>query len=135
MEVIEDVYEGAIKIMNNTIDCNMSLTGFAEKPIGNEIIQINNEIARNQFCLTPHEFKVKIEKGSSFAPSVIDKVYKGAIKRIEQCWSSQQLYVLDFDSGENDISMLKKCEKLKLDIFHVYPSFSHTPEKPKFRVI
>lgn len=114
----------------------MSVTGFDNKPTGYHVAQQNNETARNVYYdLTPDEFKEKIEHGISFIPSVIDRVYKGAIKRIEQCWSYQGLFVLDFDDGEDDVSVLNKCNKLKLNLLQIYPSFSHTSTKPKFRVI
>ncbi|MBW3469068.1 hypothetical protein [Arthrospiribacter ruber] len=56
-------------------------------------------------------------------------------KRKSNNWIEQQVFTLEFDSGVTHNEILKKFESVGLTPNFYYPSFSDTPEHPKFKIV
>lgn len=60
---------------------------------------------------------------------------KPILRRKIICWSSQQLFCLDFDSGVSSVDTIKKIKEAGLSACLLYNTFSSTAEKEKYRVV
>lgn len=60
-------------------------------------------------------------------------VYMVGIK--QDGYISQDLLTLDFDDGIPVEETLKRCEMLQLKPYFGYYTFSHTPDKPRYRIV
>ena len=122
--------------MKKCIDCNLSKSHFSNKPTKVQVPVINNELATGQqYNLPINILKEKIEQGYTFTPALIATAYNGVISRIQESWTSQQLFALDIDDITNVPELINKCIKLGLKPFLVYRSFSWTPNNPKYRLL
>ncbi len=122
--------------MKKCIDCNLSKSHFSNKPTKVQVPVINNELATGQqYNLPINILKEKIEQGYTFTPALIATTYNGVISRIQESWTSQQLFALDIDDITNVPELINKCIKLGLKPFLVYRSFSWTPNNPKYRLL
>ncbi len=79
--------------------------------------------------LTIQELGQKISAGHTFASSV----FKGS--RCNKNWVMQQLFAVDIDQGLSVDEALSRCDELDLHPCIVYPSYNHTDESPRFRMI
>lgn len=84
--------------------------------------------------VSPKELISYIEQGYSVSPAVMDG--KGC--KAEN-WISQQLFMVDIDNDKDKPILtvekaLELCERYNLPPAFLYYSFSHTEQKPKFRL-
>ena len=84
--------------------------------------------------VSPKELISYIEQGYSVSPAVMDG--KGC--KAEN-WISQQIFMVDIDNDKDKPILtvekaLELCERYNLPPAFLYYSFSHTEQKPKFRL-
>lgn len=110
--------------------------GYSEKPKGKEIggIKIRTQSSEPKL-LTLREIANLIQTGHSFSPGILE----GGCSAIH--WTQQQLFPVDIDNEDvnSPILTIKKaldiCKECRISPVIYYKSFSHTEEKPKFRLI
>ena len=108
--------------------------GYTAKPkeyIADIKIRMQKSIPQD---LTPKEIVSYIQRGHSVSPAVMDG--KGC--KAEN-WISQQLFMVDIDNDKDKPILtvekaLELCERYNLPPAFLYYSFSHTEQKPKFRL-
>ena len=117
------------------IKLHVDIKNYDHKPTDN----IGEVKARLQKSTPPsvislEEVIKKVANGHAISPAVMSG---GA--RAEN-WTQQQLFCVDIDNDAEDIPVLvpeeaiKICAKNNLPVAFWYPTYSHTEEKPKFRL-
>ncbi len=107
-----------------------------QKPHGSIIGQIKKcvQSSKPKF-VTLKYLKYVIENGVTFSPGILE----GGLKA--ENWVRQQLFCVDIDNDEDNIPVMTVDDAMQVCIKHgikpilFYYSFSHTLEKPKFRLI
>lgn len=100
----------------------------SEKPTGNEIGKINNQLYTQSIAHDKLAYEVG-ECGCTFSPAI----YNG--KRRKENFIGQQLIALDFDNGVTFAEIKERAEHYRLPILFAYKTFSYTTEHEKFRVV
>lgn len=97
--------------------------------------EINKAVSTNRRHVTVGELATLLTQGCTFAPGVFRDG-----KRSEETWTQQQVFALDFDNDKPGNSLtpevfLRRCEALDVHPAFVYPSFSDSPQRRKFRAV
>lgn len=97
--------------------------------------KISLACASNRRKITVAALARRVSQGCSFAPGVFRDG-----KRSEETWTRQQVFALDFDNEKEENSLtpelfLRRCEALDIIPAFVYPSFSDSPDRRKFRAV
>lgn len=100
----------------------------SEKPTGNEIGKINNQLYTQSIAYDKLAYEVG-ECGCTFSPAI----YNG--KRRKEKFIGQQLIALDFDNGVAFSEIKNRAAHYRLPILFAYKTFSYTNEHEKFRVV
>ena len=69
-------------------------------------------------------------KSYTIAPAMFNKNYRN-----RENWASQSVYMLDFDNTITVDQVLDRFKEYGITPNYYYHTFSHTPEKPRFRVV
>ena len=101
---------------------------YSEKPTGNEIGKINNQLYTQSIAYDKLAYEVG-ECGCTFSPAI----YNG--KRRKENFIGQQLIALDFDNGVTFAEIKERAAHYRLPILFAYKTFSYTNEHEKFRVV
>ena len=101
---------------------------YQNKPQKNDVGRINNAIANGATEIDEDELIKAITSGQSWSPTTFNG------KRDREHFVEMSALVTDFDKGfENLDEILKRAEEQNLKFSFVHESFSHTPERPKYR--
>lgn len=102
-----------------------------KKPTGGGVAAINRRLNKdsNEVEVTQQELFDLLVEGQTVAPAK----YKG--RRKADNWTSQSVFMVDFDDGFSLDSVLKYSKENGLIPNFWYYTFSHTEEKPKFRFV
>lgn len=118
------------------IQCNIDTQRYTSKPLGAEIGGINNRLmySSSKVSVTLQELTEQLLDGCSFTPARLE-----GEKRSNKNWASQQVFILDIDNDKKGETLelrdiLNLCTQHDIKPFLVYPSFSYTEKKPKFRI-
>lgn len=107
---------------------------FNQKPKHQDICSLKPRLAaQNITQCTPEQFAEAILQGRTYNPGIL----QGGAKA--ENWIEQQLFCVDVDNNSDSSYLtvedaLKRCDEWELMPFLIYATFSHTEEKPKFRV-
>lgn len=86
-----------------------------------------------------HKYKCTIDKGEFIKEIGCGKSWSSCFSgsRSRKNWQYQQVFSADLDSGEFKTikEILTICPKYSITPFCIHPTFSHTEEEPKWRVI
>lgn len=99
------------------------------------IIKPRLQSEKNIKEVTVRELDEAIEQGKSISPAVM----RGGIRMDN--WSEQQVFMVDIDNDKEDTDILIEaealyiCQQYNLLPAFYYHSFSHTKEKPKYRLV
>jgi len=79
------------------------------------------------------EFMYAVERGQSYSPAVfVDS------RSTNDTWHGQRLFAIDIDNVDGSVlsmpGALDACRAYEIEPAFIYPTFSHTPEHPKFRI-
>ncbi len=123
-------------MIEETFVIQIDSVSYKEKPNGSEIGKIKTRTqGSTPSSLTIKEFSEIVQKGISFSPGILENGLKAAN------WKQQQIFCIDIDNEDNNEPILgvkqaiKICEDKDLPISMLYYSYSHTPQKPKFRLV
>lgn len=100
----------------------------SEKPTGNEIGKINNQLYTKSIAYDKLAYEVG-ECGCTFSPAI----YNG--KRRKENFIGQQLIALDFDNGVTFAEIKERAAHYRIPMLFAYKTFSYTTEHEKFRVV
>lgn len=122
------------KKQNNRVMVHIDPKGYSHKPSGAEVGAIKARLQKNanSSLITLEELAKKLETGHAISPGVM-----GGMSAKD--WNEQQLFLVDIDN-ENDEPLLSVnrakaiCDKYDIEPVFYYKTFSHTKEKPKFRI-
>lgn len=100
------------------------------------VAEINNRLASSPVDISIAELAAAIGRGQSFCCGYFNKpAADGKIYRRNECWTSQEVFGLDFDDGLTLDDFTETCIKYDIMPAIVYTTFSHTPNHHKFRAI
>ncbi len=122
---------------------NIGTTGYDHKPTQSETAAIVADLAapNAQRCVTLTELmRLVAEQGRPFTPALLSTPKQdGKLTKCNECFTSQQVFALDFDNkNEKIVSLsetLKRAAELDLIPFGAYYTPSSTPERPKYRLL
>lgn len=105
------------------------------KPENKDIAGIKKRLQDNSkpVSITVEELIHKLESGHSVSPAVMSGMTAAS-------WEEQQLFMVDIDNASNDTPVLALkqaidlCSKKGLPVAFYYFTFSHTTDKPKYRL-
>lgn len=123
------------------IKLNVDIHGYSNKPVDVDQKGINIRLAAGQREWTLKKLSTHIEQGCTFTPAYLNTHYPGSfkIRRKAECWTSQQLFALDFDNEPGkELSVrtaLERCQYYNLAPCIIYHSYSSTPNKEKYRLL
>lgn len=102
---------------------------YNNKPQKDEVGHINNGIANGATKVGELQLIKAITSGQSWSPTI----FKGGLRKREGFVAMSAL-VADFDDGFKSLDeILKRAKQHNLEFSFVHESFSHTPERPKYR--
>ena len=126
-----------VAALTEVVEIMMDETQLSAKPPRGDAAwpKISLACASNRCKITVAELASRVSKGCSFAPGVFR-----AGKRSAETWLRQQVFALDFDNEkpENCLTpelFLEHCGTLGVFPAFVYPSFSDSPDRRKFRAV
>lgn len=106
-----------------------------KKLVKQNVGAIKNRVQNSKpIVISADEFVKAIEDGKTFSPAIM----KGT-KRND--FIEQQIFPIDIDNNNENLPILQIqdainiCNKNNLPLAFYYPSFSHTEEKPKYRLV
>ncbi|KWX74832.1 hypothetical protein [Paenibacillus jilunlii] len=110
---------------------------FTAKPTKDQAGKIVNRITQHQASVTLELLAQAITEGRTHTPATFQPPYGtyGAARKNNECWSSQQIFELDFDEGLSVQQFMLLCNEYSIQPSIVYHTFSSSPEQEKFRVI
>ena len=112
------------------VQIHMHEQAYRSKPQKAEIAKISNTITEKKETMDVCDFaKAAGEEGRTFTPAVFDG------SRKKECFVSQQVYALDFDSGFTIEEFMERANKYNITPAFIYETFSSTEENPKFRAV
>lgn len=122
---------------------NIGTVGYGHKPAKSEIAEIVADLASlaaQRFVTLTELMQLVACEGRPFTPALLATPRQdGKLSKCNECFTSQQVFALDFDnSGEEIISLdntLQRAAELDLVPFGAYLTPSSTPERPKYRVL
>ena len=122
---------------------NIGTVGYDHKPTQKETSAIVVDLAtpKAQRCVTLTQLMQLVAgEGLPFTPALLATPKQdGNLSKRNECFTSQQVFALDFDnSGEQIVSLamtLKRAADLDLIPFGAYHTPSSTPERPKYRLL
>ena len=100
---------------------------FKQKPVKSDITAISGNF--KSVNVTLETLSNELSKGKTFCPAVFKDN-----KRENKSFLSQQIFGLDFDSGINETQVIDILKSYGINVNLFYNTFSHTAEKPKFRI-
>lgn len=117
-----------------------------KKPLGSKQGVITNRIANHPVDLSPEQLVKEIGKGRTIVPAFLSHSDTTKIKRNKECWTSQELLLIDFDNERKiegtkvkirDVTMTieNALEEFRNEALFIYTSFGHTDHHPKIRVV
>lgn len=125
------------KTTEDAVEVMLTTAALTSKPPKGDPLYgaISNACARNRWRGTVEELAGLLTKGCSFAPGVF-----ADNTRSNESWVQQQVFALDFDNSKegDDLTpedVLERCDELDIRPAFLYPSFSDTTEKRKFRAV
>lgn len=122
---------------------NVGSIGYDHKPDGGEVgavvANLSAETARVEVTL-PELLRLVTEEGRPFTPALLGTPRQdGSVTKCNECFSSQQVFALDFDNKASKIvsldTVLNQVAEMDLSAFGAYCTPSHTEAVPKFRVL
>lgn len=106
------------------------------KPTKAEGGAISARLQKNAVTITPGELKQAPVKGHAFTCAYFNTPdQNGEIRRANECWTSQQVFGLDFDYGMTMEEFIKISSKYKVRPIVAYTTYSHTDDAHKFRAL
>ena len=122
---------------------NVGSIGYDHKPNGCEVGAVVANLAEKhaKVEVTLRELLHLItEEGRPYTPALLDTPLKdGSIAKRNDCFTSQQIFALDFDNMGSEIvsleTTLNQSAELDLNAFGAYFTPSHTEATPKYRVL
>lgn len=114
-------------------NCNIDSVARSSKPTQDEIKVINNRVIKeeNFVQVSFDEFVKKVTlEGKSFVPAHFKNE-----RRLNSNWEYQFMFCLDIDHGETLQDALEVCKTYNLLPNLIYPTFSHTEESHRFRIV
>ena len=111
-------------------ECSLDDVKYKKKPSGKDAARITNSIGGNRVAVTEDELiDAIVFHGRSWSPSIFS-----GDKRCTETFIGMNALVLDFDKGFDSLDeILERAEANKLKFSFVHESFSHSPERPKYR--
>lgn len=111
-------------------ECSLDNVEYETKPSGKDAARITNSIGGNRVAVTEDELiDAIVFHGRSWSPSIFS-----GDKRCTETFIGMNALVLDFDKGFDSLDeILERAEANKLKFSFVHESFSHSPERPKYR--
>lgn len=107
---------------------------FTQKPTSNEVGGIKTRLQKDASpsIVTVEELAQKIRTGHSISPGIMAGMSA-------KDWKEQQLFLVDIDNEEAGPILRPKdakriCEEYSLSPAFYYQTFSHSKDKPKFRI-
>lgn len=109
---------------------------YRAKPAKREVGTISARLNKNPVVITVDELKQAPIKGHSFSCAYFNTpdTY-GEIRRANECWTSQQVFGLDFDYGMTMQEFVDIAAKYKVRPIVAYTTYSHTDDVHKFRAL
>ena len=101
-------------------------TLYNNKPSPTDTAAIQHRLSETEISLD--DLATKLSSGATFKPALLRGTKSSD-------WISQQIFALDFDGGTTIQEELDRCKQLNILPCFGYTSFSHTPEKHKFRLV
>ena len=125
------------------VQLNVGTTGYDHKPTKGETATIVANLATSeaQRCLTLTELMQLVAvEGRPFTPALLATPKQdGKLSKCNECFTSQQVFALDFDNPGQEIislpSTLKRATEMDLIPFGGYFTPSSTPDRPKYRIL
>lgn len=122
--------------MIEELKLHIDKVGFKDKEtVKQNVGTIKNRVQNsNPIVINVDEFIKAIEEGKTFSPAIM-KGTKGTD------FMEQQIFPIDIDNNNDKLPILQIqdaidiCNKNNLPLMLYYPSFSHTEEKPKYRLV
>lgn len=122
--------------MIKTIKLHIDSVGFKNKKLVKKNVGIIKKRVQQSkpIEINVDQFIEAIECGKTFSPAIM----KGT-KRND--FIEQQIFPIDIDNNNTNLAILQVqdainiCNKNNLPLAFYYPSFSHTEEKPKYRLV
>lgn len=122
------------KIQSNRVFVHIDPKGYDRKPSGAEVGAIKVRLQKNTHptLVTLERLAEEIETGHAVSPGAMGGTTAGD-------WNEQQLFLVDIDN-EDDAPLLSVkqakaiCAENGIEPVFYYKTFSHTKEKPKFRL-
>lgn len=122
--------------MIKTIKLHIDNVGYKNKKLVKQNVRaIKNRVQHSKpIVISADEFVKALEEGKTFSPAIM----KGTKK---SDFIEQQIFAIDIDNNNENLPILQIqdainiCNKNNLSLAFYYPSFSHTEEKPKYRLI
>lgn len=121
-----------------SIRLNLDSVGYKAKPTSDEVKAIRNRLSSQRTEITISELVKAIENGQTFTRAEMSGTSSDT-------WQSQQILLVDIDNTPRDKTpidhplipgeALKLCQSKGIEPTFIYPTFSNTPELPKFRVV
>jgi hypothetical protein len=110
---------------------------FTTKPTKDQAGKIVNRIAQHPTSMTLEQLAQVITEGRTHTPATFQQPHGtyGTVRKSNECWSSQQIFELDFDEGLSVQQFLLLCNEYSIQPSIVYHTFSSSPEQEKFRAI
>ena len=122
---------------------NVGSIGYDHKPNGCEVGAVVANLAEKhaRVEVTLRELlHLVTEEGRPYTPALLDTPLKdGSIVKCNDCFTSQQIFALDFDNKDSEIvsleTTLSQAAELDLNAFGAYFTPSHTEAIPKYRLL
>lgn len=114
----------------NTFSVSISPMQFDRKPENSEVPQI-----QSKFVYSGMTYNQLIEHSSQpYSYTIAPAVFKSN-NRTKENWTSQQVYMLDFDGTISIEAVIARFKEYDIVPNYYYTTFSHTNSEPRFRVV
>ncbi|MGN1326772.1 MAG: hypothetical protein ACI4VQ_01635, partial [Clostridia bacterium] len=122
--------------MIGELKLHIDTVGFEDKKsVKRDVGAIKNRVQKSEpIKIDVDGFVKAIESGKTFSPAIM----KGTTKND---FIEQQIFPVDIDNNNGNLPILQIqdainiCNQNNLPLAFYYPSFSHTEEKPKYRLV
>ncbi|MFK3939737.1 hypothetical protein ACI2JA_19700 [Alkalihalobacillus sp. NPDC078783] len=118
--------------MNNKVRLMMDNWAFTKKPTGDDVKGIQARIVNKEVEIPVSQLARSLSNGYTIGAGVLKK---GSKKNHKDNYKRQEIVMLDFDSGEFTIDQAKADPFLQANAAFMYLTFSHMPDKHRFRVV
>ncbi|PIC73324.1 hypothetical protein [Sporosarcina sp. P17b] len=123
-------------IKDMTVTFMLDPKTFTHKPTKNDVGSVSVRLQTNPVTISIEELKQAPINGHALSCGYFNTPdSNGVIRRANECWTSQQIFGLDYDYGMTIDEFTYICNRYKVQPIFAYTTYNHTEEAHRFRAV